>query len=579
MPILPLIVDQGATMGVLMSAAKDPDMPHFLDGFEGGVTDATARIELYLATYTHCTFPHAVYGVTDLTIDESNRKLSGGATFRAISGTAHGWCVKITGDNNTIDGLTVDPLGDDVTVTGDRAGWFIDGDNNKLVNCYAVNGDSNSASRGFRNVGDQNVFERCSTTGGWWIGFSNNGTTSGAPRPRATYKDIFSTGAVSRPFDHDFNSEKLVIDGAHLETDSTDASLIVLGLSSGVGRTLGHCHLTDVWCKATSYSHPDGQPIVKLGEATEYVIEDCDFIRTNMKGAEKTCLVTDAPLERLVIRDSHFLGRLAPAAIAEYVELTRCRVGGPVATGTAQAGAATTITLSVDETFPDDELNDYTIVIVDGTGVGQHNQITDYVESTKVATVSTWTTNPDATSVYEIYASHKYAIAGMRAPTVRLENNTFRGFDTAAIGWKTPDVGELICLYAKNNTCIGDSTTQSPGTTIIMFAEQSPGTFITPAKYNVTYTELTDLNPSGSTPRPCLDGDGRICMGDGLVPGYKDWNADPTEAAAGADLEFTVGDLWIHNNGINTEATGWMITTAGKGPLANPTELGTITEL
>ena len=73
-----------------------------------------------------------------------------------------------------------------------------------------------------------------------------------------------------------------------------------------------------------------------------------------------------------------------------------------IATGTAQAGAATTITLAATSSALDDFYNAATIAITSGTGSGQSKTITDYVGSTKVATVSTWTTNPDSSSVYTI---------------------------------------------------------------------------------------------------------------------------------------------------------------------------------
>lgn len=73
--------------------------------------------------------------------------------------------------------------------------------------------------------------------------------------------------------------------------------------------------------------------------------------------------------------------------------------------GTAQAGGATTITLAADESAVDDAYNGKQIEITGGTGSGQVRIISDYVGSTKVATVSAaWDTNPDATSTYEIFA-------------------------------------------------------------------------------------------------------------------------------------------------------------------------------
>lgn len=71
-------------------------------------------------------------------------------------------------------------------------------------------------------------------------------------------------------------------------------------------------------------------------------------------------------------------------------------------TGVAQSGDATHIQLASAETFADDALNGYTLYILEGTGAHQSKTISDYVGATDTATVSTWTTNPDSTSVYEI---------------------------------------------------------------------------------------------------------------------------------------------------------------------------------
>jgi hypothetical protein len=75
-----------------------------------------------------------------------------------------------------------------------------------------------------------------------------------------------------------------------------------------------------------------------------------------------------------------------------------------VARGTAQSATGTTIVLASASAFANDELNGNLIRIISGTGKGQTRQIDDYVSSTDTATVSTWTTNPDSTSVYEIVA-------------------------------------------------------------------------------------------------------------------------------------------------------------------------------
>ncbi|HLB71682.1 MAG: phage tail sheath family protein [Candidatus Methanoperedens sp.] len=73
-------------------------------------------------------------------------------------------------------------------------------------------------------------------------------------------------------------------------------------------------------------------------------------------------------------------------------------------TGTAQAGAAGTITLVTTASTADDTYNGMGIELIDGTGKGQKRMITDYAGATRVATVdSNWETNPDITTKYELY--------------------------------------------------------------------------------------------------------------------------------------------------------------------------------
>lgn len=73
---------------------------------------------------------------------------------------------------------------------------------------------------------------------------------------------------------------------------------------------------------------------------------------------------------------------------------------------TAQAGAAGTITLDAGASAVDDIYNNAKIVIVGGTGAGQFRLVADYVGSSKILSVSeNWSTPPDATSVFVIFAS------------------------------------------------------------------------------------------------------------------------------------------------------------------------------
>lgn len=78
-------------------------------------------------------------------------------------------------------------------------------------------------------------------------------------------------------------------------------------------------------------------------------------------------------------------------------------------TGTAAAGAGRTITLAAGASAVDNFYSGMWIDITGGTGAGQSNMISSYVGSTKVANVTkTWTTPPNATSVYAIRANVQY---------------------------------------------------------------------------------------------------------------------------------------------------------------------------
>ena len=91
-----------------------------------------------------------------------------------------------------------------------------------------------------------------------------------------------------------------------------------------------------------------------------------------------------------------------------------------ISSGTAQAGAAHSITLAADAGAVDHILNRNLIVIQAGTGVGQTRTIVDYDGTSKVAVIDRdWWVNPDVTSEYSIIpddtplvADHGVAQAG-----------------------------------------------------------------------------------------------------------------------------------------------------------------------
>ena len=93
----------------------------------------------------------------------------------------------------------------------------------------------------------------------------------------------------------------------------------------------------------------------------------------------------------------------AVAGALEHIDVTAGGGSYISNVGTAADGAANTITLDAGASAVNDYYNGLSVFITSGTGSGQLRTISDYVGSSKLATVSVnWTTNPDSTSVNEV---------------------------------------------------------------------------------------------------------------------------------------------------------------------------------
>jgi hypothetical protein len=175
-----------------------------------------------------------------------------------------------------------------------------------------------------------------------------------------------------------------------------------------------------------------------------------------------------------------------------------------LASGTAQGGAASTIQLAAGETFSDNELNGNIVKVTSGTGAGQARVITAYTGATDTATVyPNWTTNPDATSVYEVVEGSvnlaAISLDGAAADNLELD------YDGTG--------------YAKTNSTIGTTTTNSDmrGTdsaalasvcTEARLAELDAGNIPTDLTNIAAAVDLNTLiiSPVGGT----TDGDGNV---------------------------------------------------------------------
>jgi len=95
---------------------------------------------------------------------------------------------------------------------------------------------------------------------------------------------------------------------------------------------------------------------------------------------------------------------ITPSAASGNITITASSV--TTDSGTAQAGSSTTITLKSATTYTsDDQCNGLSLHLTGGTGSGQHRHISDYVASTKVATVyPAFDPAPDNTTQYTVKA-------------------------------------------------------------------------------------------------------------------------------------------------------------------------------
>lgn len=134
------------------------------------------------------------------------------------------------------------------------------------------------------------------------------------------------------------------------------------------------------------FCHPTGA----LATRTECVVLAANIYDSLVAGTDD--LAVDAAAIADAVFDEALSGHTTPGSLGQRLLQ---------ASGTAQAGAAGTVTLASGSSATDDEYVGRTVVVIAGTGVGQARTISDYVGSTKVASVSPdWTTAPDSTSVY-----------------------------------------------------------------------------------------------------------------------------------------------------------------------------------
>lgn len=153
------------------------------------------------------------------------------------------------------------------------------------------------------------------------------------------------------------------------------------------------------------------------------------------------------------------------------------RMRDTIRTGTAQAGAAGTITLDSGASATNDFYKGALIYVREGTGAGQVPTIcTAYVGSTKVATVSpNWITTPDNTS--------KFEVAAQQVSVVTFPAN-FSALSINASGHITRvTLADTLTTYTGNTPQTGDSFARIGATGSGLISLASAATLATVAGY------------------------------------------------------------------------------------------------
>jgi hypothetical protein len=202
-----------------------------------------------------------------------------------------------------------------------------------------------------------------------------------------------------------------------------------------------------------------------------------------------------------------------------------------VRSNTAQAGAATTITLDASASATDNFYSNDLLLITGGTGAGQAKFITSYVGSTKIATVATWVTNPDNTSTFAILPYD--AIPGATAPTAAQVAATVWQDLLASSDFATASsVGKLL----KDNIDVAISSRLASGGVTVTTNNDKTGYALTAA-----YDQAKTAAQAGDTMK--------VSQGTGV-----------------GQVDLTTGQVKV---GTNNDKAGYSLSTAGNNSAAD----------
>ncbi len=210
---------------------------------------------------------------------------------------------------------------------------------------------------------------------------------------------LISTSDVSHVIKRtDWTSGTVYVEHNHLQDDQIDQTFFVMTDQYNVYKCISNYGGTASTVKPTGQSSAIIETSDNYRWKFMYEVQQADVLKY---------VTTDwIPVKYLTSNDGTAQWTVQQAAVDGGLEHIDVTAGGTgyvnTHTGTAQAGSSTTIQLANSASTTDDIYNGMTVYISSGAGSGQLKTITDYTGSSYTAVVSTWTTTPDSSSVYEV---------------------------------------------------------------------------------------------------------------------------------------------------------------------------------
>lgn len=184
---------------------------------------------------------------------------------------------------------------------------------------------------------------------------------------------------------------------------------------------------------------------------------------------DEAWVTTPAAADRVVLLSSHVhpISQIADAVWDEVLtgathdvassagrRLRQIDAAFIVTSGTAQAGAANTITLAAGESATDNIFRGDRVTIVGGTGDGEHGIVTAYNGTTKVCTMSqNWVITPDATSQYELIPAD-VDVETWQHNTVTASGSGLPDVNVNEVGDTAQTAGDLAALITTVDTVV-----------------------------------------------------------------------------------------------------------------------------